>query len=295
MATFESPYSHNRPEGVQASACNDGSDEDGQRMNKGALHEALDRIGWPRTANALALALVTALCGCASLSSGNESQSDDPLEPLNRTVFDLNTELDTAIIRPVAEAYRSIVPEFARDRIRSFIDNLAEPRIFANDVLQGRFNAAGYTFARFTLNTFAGIGGLFDVATKQGMPKQTGDFGETLYMWGVDSGPYVVLLLFGPSNVRDAFGLGVDLYTTPPSLIVTGHAGTVTNIVVGTVDGMDLRARNIETLDEIKASALDYYTHMKSIVRQHRDAQLRDARGVKEEPQELTDPGAPKE
>lgn len=237
--------------------------------------------------------LLSALAGCASLSSGGERQSDDPLESLNRTVFDINNELDTTIIRPVAEAYRSIVPEFARDRIRSFIDNLAEPRIFANDVLQGRFNAAGYTFARFSLNTLAGIGGLFDVATKHGMPKQTGDFGQTLYMWGVDSGPYVVLLFFGPSNTRDAFGLGVDLYTTPPALIITGHAGTVAGLTVGTLDGIDLRSRTIETLDEIKASALDYYTHIKSIVRQHREAQLREARGINEGPQELTDPGAP--
>ena len=208
-------------------------------------------------------------------------------------MFDVNEKLDSAIIRPIADAYRNTVPEFVRDRIRSAIDNLAEPRIFVNDVLQGRFNAAGFTFARFVMNSIAGIGGMFDIATKQGLPRQTGDFGETLYVWGVEDGPYVVLLFFGPSNIRDAFGLGVDLFTTPPALVVSGHAGTVTNFVVGTVDGVDLRARNIETLDEIKASALDPYVHLKSVTRQHRNAQLRAAKGLAEEPQELTDPEAP--
>ncbi|HEY3180559.1 MAG TPA: VacJ family lipoprotein [Casimicrobiaceae bacterium] len=237
--------------------------------------------------------LCLALASCASLSTRGSPESDDPLEPLNRAVFDANLALDDALIKPVAEAYRAVVPAFGRDRIRSMIDNLAEPRILANDLLQGRAEAARITFGRFLLNTFAGIGGMFDAATPQGFPRQSGDFGQTLYMWGVSDGPYVVLLFFGPSNFRDAIGLGVDLFTTPPALVVTGHAGTVTGVVVGTVDGVDLRARNIETLDEIKASALDLYTHLKSITRQRREAQLREARGAKEEPVELIDPGGP--
>ena len=240
-----------------------------------------------------ALALCCALSGCASLPAGEQRETDDPLEPLNRAVFDTNTALDDALIRPIAEAYRKIVPPFARDRVRSVIDNLAEPRIFVNDLLQRRPNAAGITFARFLMNTTAGLGGMFDLAAGQGLAKQSGDFGQTLYTWGVTDGPYVVLLFFGPSNFRAALGLGVDLFTTPPALVVTGHAGAVTGFAVGTVDGIDLRSRNIETLDEIKASALDYYAHLKSITRQQRESQLREASGVKEEPQELLDPGAP--
>ena len=241
---------------------------------------------------------VTALClaalaGCASVSTRESSESDDPLEPLNRTVLDVNLALDDALIKPVAEAYRALLPTFVRDRIRSMIDNLAEPRILVNDLLQGRADAARITLGRFVLNTFAGIGGMFDAATPQGFPRQSGDFGQTLYTWGVSDGPYVVLLFFGPSNFRDTFGLGVDLFTTPPALVVTGHAGVVTGVVVGTVDGVDLRARNIETLDEIKASALDLYTHLKSIAQQRREAELREARGTKEEPAELIDPGGP--
>src|SRR5213593_2524315 len=232
-----------------------------------------------------ALALCCVLSACASLHGGERGESDDPLEPLNRAVFDANTAL--------AEAYRTIVPPFVRDRIRSAIDNLAEPRIFVNDLLQRRPDAAGITFARFFLNTTAGLGGMFDLAAGQGLAKQSGDFGQTLYTWGITDGPYVVLLFFGPSNFRDALGLGVDLATTPPAFVVTGHAGTVTSLAVGTVDGIDLRARNIETLDEIKASALDFYAHLKSITRQRRESQLREASRVNQEPQELIDPGTP--
>jgi phospholipid-binding lipoprotein MlaA len=250
------------------------------------------RISWTR-GSLVAWAFYWALSGCASLPAGEQIEPDDPLEPLNRAVFDTNIALDDAFIRPLAEAYRTIVPPFVRDRIRSALDNLAEPRIFANDLLQWRGDAAGTTFARFAINTVAGLGGMFDVATAQGYARQSGDFGQTLYTWGVADGPYLVLLFFGPSNVRDALGLGVDLVTTPPALVVTGHTGTVINFAVGTVDAMDLRARNIETLDEIKASALDYYAHLKSITRQHRAAQLREASGGKEEPQELNDPGMP--
>jgi phospholipid-binding lipoprotein MlaA len=237
----------------------------------------------------VALTLSAVLGGCATTLS-QRATADDPLEPLNRVVFDFNANLDKAFIKPIAEGYRRVVPQSMRDRIRAAIDNLAEPRIFANDLLQGRADAAGITFKRFFINTTVGLAGLFDVATEKGLPKQSGDFGQTLYAWGVDHGPYLVLLFFGPSNVRDAFGLGVDLFTTPPGVFVPGHAGVVTGFVVGTVDGIDLRSRNIETLDEIIASSLDYYAHLKSIAQQRREAELREGRGAPPQPQELIDP-----
>ncbi|HXX82477.1 MAG TPA: VacJ family lipoprotein [Casimicrobiaceae bacterium] len=246
----------------------------------------LASLRWPA-----ALAACVALSGCATLAA-DRAPPDDPLEPLNRAVFDVNSALDKALIKPAAEAYRQIVPQFARDRIRSAIDNLTEPRIFANDLLQGRADAAGITLGRFVINTTAGLAGMFDPATQQGLPKQSGDFGQTLYAWGLSDGPYLVLLFFGPSNLRDAVGLGVDLFTTPPGVFVPGHAGVVTGLVVGTVDGMDLRSRNIENLDEIIASAVDYYARLKSIAQQRRQVQLREARGLAPgEPQELIDPG----
>jgi phospholipid-binding lipoprotein MlaA len=133
---------------------------------------------------------------------------------------------------------------------------------------------------------------MFDVASGQGLKRQTGDFGQTLYAWGVGDGPYLVLIFFGPSDVRDAIGLGVDMYTTPPSHVVHGDDATAIGFGVGLLDGVDLRSRNIGVLEELKASSLDYYTHFRSIWRQHRAAALREARGQPETPPELTDPGA---
>jgi phospholipid-binding lipoprotein MlaA len=242
-----------------------------------------------------ATALCAALAGCATMSATRDGENNDPLEPVNRIVFNANDAVDSAVIRPTAEAYRAVVPQFIRDRIKAFVDNLQEPRIFANNLLQLRINDAGFTFARFYVNSTLGLAGLFDVASEHGLPKQTGDFGETLYVWGVDSGPYLVLPLFGPSNPRDLFGLGVDLYTTPPAHLLPGNTGIWFNVGVDAVSAFDLRSRNIESLDQIKANALDYYAQFRSIVRQHRDAQLRAAKGLTEPPQDLVDPGAPAE
>ena len=240
-----------------------------------------------------ALFVCAALAGCATTSGPRDSENNDPLEPVNRAVFNANDAIDTAILRPIAEGYRAVVPQFVRDRIRAFIDNLQEPRIFVNNMLQLRINDAGYTFARFYVNSTLGLGGLFDIASEHGLARQTGDFGQTLAVWGVDGGPYLVLPLFGPSNFRDAFGLAVDLYTTPPAHLIAGTTGTWITVGTYVVSGIDLRSRNIETLDQIKANALDYYAQFRSIARQYRDGQLRAARGLAEQPDDLVDPGAP--
>ena len=238
-----------------------------------------------------AAALCAALTGCAT-TGGQRNAANDPLEPLNRQVFAFNDAFDTAVVAPVAKAYAAVVPQFFRDRFRAFVDNLAEPRIFVNDVLQGRFNTAGMTFTRFVANTILGVGGLFDYASSHGFPRQSGDFGQTLYAWGVDDGPYLVLLFLGSSNVRDTIGLGVDFATTPPALVVHGRNAAIASLAIGIVDGIDVFSRNADALDALKASSLDYYTHFRSVFRQHRAAALREARGLSQAPQELTDPGA---
>lgn len=247
----------------------------------------------PVLRRSVALVACTALVGCSSMSGTRDRENNDPLEPMNRVVFVANDTIDASIIRPIAEGYRAVVPRFVRDAIRAFIDNLQEPRIFVNNLLQFRIADAAITFARFSFNSTFGLAGMVDVASGNGWPRQTGDFGETLYIWGVDSGPYLVLPLFGPSNVRDAFGLTVDLYTTPPAHLFAGSEGIWINVGVYTVSGFDLRSRNIETLDHIKANSLDYYAQFRSIAQQYREGQLRAARGLAEEPQELVDPGAP--
>jgi phospholipid-binding lipoprotein MlaA len=242
--------------------------------------------------HATALALCVALASCATLPSTGAWDDGDPLEPVNRAVFDFNMKVDALVIDPVARAYRDVFPAFVRDRLRGFLDNLAEPRIFVNDLLQGRGDAAGKTFARFFINTTAGLVGFFDQATPAGYIRQSGDFGQTLYAWGVVDGPYLVLPFFGPSNARDAFGLGVDLYTTPPTPLLGGSNARGVEWGLTIVDGIDQRARNIEVIDEMKKGALDVYTHFRSLWRQYRRARLREARGQAEEPEELLDPEA---
>ena len=241
----------------------------------------------------IGLLLCGALAGCATTSDTRDRENNDPLEPMNRAVFDANDAIDTAILKPIAEGYRTVVPAFFRDRIRAFVDNLQEPRIFVNNMLQLRINDAGFTFARFYVNSTLGLAGLFDIASAHDLPRQTGDFGQTLAVWGVDSGPYLVLPLLGPSNFRDAFGSAVDFYTTPPAHLVPGATGWWITAGTYTVSGIDLRARNIETLDQIKEHAIDYYAQFRSIARQYREGQIRAARGLAEQPDDLVDPGMP--
>jgi len=197
----------------------------------------------------VAFAAWIALAGCATVGSAPTSGGDDPLEPVNRFVFDVNTKLDHAVIEPLARTYRDVIPAFVRDRIRSFVDNLAEPRIFINDMLQGRGDAAATTFGRFFLNMTAGALGFFDAATDAGLRRQSGDFGQTLYAWGIDDGPFLMLLFFGPSNVRDAVGLGVDLVTPSPTASTpifkraASGAGSRRTISKGAVNSMSRSTR----------------------------------------------------
>jgi phospholipid-binding lipoprotein MlaA len=243
-----------------------------------------------------ALVAGVGLGGCATVPAGGVAAGgdDDPFESFNRGVFAVNQRVDRAVIKPVAQAYRATLPEVVRDRIRSFIDNLKEPLVFANDMLQGRGEAAGITGRRFLINSTWGIGGLFDKAGTLGMPRQSGDFGQTLYAWGIADGPYLMLPLFGPSNVRDAIGMGVDAYASP-----IGHVGSESTrrkvtATVGIVGGIDERARNIETLEGIEASSIDFYAYLRSLWRQNRQATLREAKDAAPADDDLSDPGATK-
>ena len=244
----------------------------------------------PPRASLIALLIVLTLDGCATVSGGRDDAQNDPLEPLNRRVFAFDLALDRAVIKPVAEAYRSALPEFVRDRVRAVIDNLHEPLVLANDVLQGRGGAAVISGRRFLINSTLGLGGLFDRATEFGLARQSGDFGQTLYAWGLPDGAYLVLPFFGPSNFRDAVGLGVDMYTSPVSHVGSPRTRREVGLAVGATDGIDLRSRNIETLAELEASSLDFYAYLRSVSRQYRRATLQEARGGMPE-EELTDPG----
>jgi phospholipid-binding lipoprotein MlaA len=202
-------------------------------------------------------------------------KTNDPLEPLNRDILDFNLWVDRNALKPIAQGYVAVIPEAGRNGIRHFLDNLGEPIVFANNLLQGEFKRAHDTFARFLTNTTFGLGGILDVATKAGLEKQTGDFGQTLYSWGVGDGPYLVLPILGPSNPRDAVGLGVDAYADPWDRLAANFHYWYLGLVRGAVDGIDMRARNLDTLDELQKNAIDFYAELRTVFRQNRASVLR--------------------
>ena len=160
----------------------------------------------------VAAALAMGLGACASTQTTETGMVHDPYEGFNRQMFAFNNEVDKYALGPAADVYETVTPEFARDRVGDFLHNLKSPVIFINDVLQGEGDRAGDTFARFLVNSTIGVAGLWDVAGYNGIERHSEDFGQTLATWGVeDGGPYVMLPLLGPSNVRDAAGR--DFYT----------------------------------------------------------------------------------
>lgn len=261
------------------------------------MTKMMDRPMATRLAASLfALALVT---GCATPPPADDpeavaewEQTNDPLEPMNRAVFDFNDAIDKALIKPVAQAYRAAVPAFGRERVRDLLNNLRSPIVLANDVLQGNPDRAMQTFMRFAFNTGFGIGGLFDVATPGGIPYHDEDFGQTFAVWGVGEGPYLVLPILGPSNPRDTTGLAVEYLTDPFDLWMdnTGR-DTVTWVRTG-VEGLDKRESLLDTLDEVEKSTVDYYAAMRSLYRQRREADVKN--GASDKPSSnLHQPAAP--
>ena len=229
----------------------------------------------------LSLALVA---GCATPPPADDkeavaewNQNNDPLEPMNRTVFDFNLAVDKALLKPVAQGYRAVVPQFGRDRVRDLLRNLRAPVVFVNDVLQGEPDRAMQTLMRFAFNTGFGIGGLIDVAEPGGIAYHDEDFGQTFAVWGLGEGPYLVLPILGPSNPRDGAGLATEWLTDPLNL----YMGNVDHDwVVWTragVGALEKRERLLDTLDEIERSSLDYYSALRSTYRQNRNAEIKNS------------------
>jgi phospholipid-binding lipoprotein MlaA len=231
------------------------------------------RLNQWRQLSALVL-LSGVLAACADAESRREN---DPLEPMNRTVFDANDAVDKAVALPIAKAYVEVVPEFARTGVHNFLENLDLPVTFANDVLQGELDRAAHTFARLTINTTIGIGGLIDVASDADLQEHTEDFGETLAVYGVDEGPYLVLPLFGPSNPRDTAGMVVDVFLDPLTYAKYHNKWLWANLRIAG-EFLDARSRNIDALDTIERGSIDYYAAMRSLYRQHRENEIRNGR-----------------
>lgn len=221
----------------------------------------------------IVLGLVAAGCAGPASTSAITNDPGDPWESWNRQVFDLNQSFDHTVFKPTAEAYVAVVPEPARDGLHNFLTNLDSPVVFANDLLQGEFLLAGETFGRFGLNSTLGLAGLVDLATPAGIPYHSSDFGQTLGVWGVGSGPYLVLPLLGPNNPRDLTGVIADTFMDPLTYLgIRGYTYWAIGREGATV--IDTRSRNIDTLDELERSSVDLYATERSLYIQYRDAHI---------------------
>lgn len=222
----------------------------------------------------LAVATATvALAGCATAPPPDDPEAlaeyesiNDPLEPTNRAIFEFNQALDRALLKPAAQGYRAMIPEWGRDRVDDFLDNLNAPVVFLNDVLQGEFTRAGETLGRFVFNSSFGVLGIMDVAEHAGLPGHEEDFGQTLAVWGIPEGPYLMLPLFGPSSPRDGVGKGVDMLADPWGW----YFPTWANVSRAVVGGIGTREEYLDILDEVERSSLDYYASIRSMYRQNR-------------------------
>lgn len=201
----------------------------------------------------------------------------DPFESFNRKMFSFNRFFENYLIRPLATAYNWL-PELLRDMVHNLVVNLGGPATFANDLLQGEGRRAGQTFSRLLVNSTVGIGGLFDVAGLAGMPGHEEDFGQTLAVWGVPTGPYLVIPLFGPSNPRDGISLLADSYMDPFNVWMIETNRTEYGLLRLSVDRTDEYSRLMDDLDGLKETTIDYYAAIRSLQTQKRAVDIRNGR-----------------
>lgn len=226
------------------------------------MHRLSNR--WIQRAAAGVLLLV-ALTGCASTSQ--PANPRDPWEGYNRGMFEVNEVLDKAIIKPVAVGYDFILPDPIRMLVTNLFSNIGDVMIGVNDLLQGRGEQAFNDLGRFVINTTLGFGGLFDVAGNAGWYKNDNDFGVTFGRWGVPAGPYFVLPILGPSDVRDTFGWAADIAASPLDLIIKDP--TAYYIAWG-VRFLNTRANLLPAEKIIEEAATDKYSYLRDAFMQNR-------------------------
>jgi phospholipid-binding lipoprotein MlaA len=227
--------------------------------------------------NTARVTLLAAACltvfGCASLPPNSKRDPRDPWERMNRTTFKVNTALDHAVARPVARGYQKVVPGPVRTSVSNFMDNLFYPVTMANDLLQGKLKGFGQDTGRFLLNTTVGIGGLFDPATKVGLDKHEEDLGQTFGVWGIKPGPYIMIPILGPSDVRDGIGRVGDGFMSPLSYVNNNY---IRYGVYG-LDVIDIRYRLLPQ-DHLLDESYDPYSFLKNAYLQRRQYQVTDGK-----------------
>lgn len=211
------------------------------------------------------LAMVAALSGCATSNNPN-----DPLEGFNRAMFSFNDTVDKVALKPAAQAYQFVLPEFVQTGIGNFFGNIGDLWSAVNQILQGRVETGVTSFMRVAVNTTFGLGGVLDVSTEARLTKQKSDFGQTLGKWGVGSGPYVVLPLLGPSTIRDTAALPADFYGDLWSYkkpVRWRNVGSVVRVI-------DKRAQLLDASNLLEDAALDKYDFVRDTYLQSRQSQI---------------------
>ena len=243
---------------------------------------------------AATLGLSVLAAGCATKPDPSDTaavqayeEANDPLEPMNRYFFEVNSFLDEVLLKPFAGWYHVALPDPAEDGVRNFLRNLKSPVILANDLFQGEFSRAGTTVARFFINSTVGIGGFIDVASMMDMNYHEEDFGQTLAVYGAGEGPYLHLPIIGSGNPRDYSGRIVDYALDP--LTWVGYAYNVSEINTArtALETLDTRARNLEAIDELKKGSVDFYATVRSLYRQHRNDLIRNGESEQQASQEI--------
>lgn len=229
-----------------------------------------------------------ALAACATTGEDQTTSTVyDPLEDWNRGVFAFNEEVDKAVLGPVADGYRAVTNEPVRAGVTNFLTNLNQPVVFANTVLQGKPIAAVDTAARFILNTTVGIGGIFDPADTLEIPEHREDFGQTLGVWGVSNGPFLMLPFAGPSNLRDLTGLGADAAMNPLNY-AEFDGDTEFRVATGVIGAISVRERLDEQIEVLRDQPEPYIALRRNYTQQ-REAAIRDGREQEDPFKDLPD------
>lgn len=204
---------------------------------------------------------------------------NDPLEPTNRTMFAVHEAVDQAVLQPVAEAYRALLPEPIRNGVRNMLGNLRTPVILTGDMLQGNLDRARKTLGRFMVNSTIGLGGVVDVSRDLGVHGHSEDTGQTLAVWGAGEGFYLFVPLLGPSNPRDLLGFGTDIVINPTTWIGQGQLLDAWNYTRLGLTVVDTREALLDPINAVRASSLDPYATLRSAYRQRRAFEIQNRDG----------------
>ncbi len=236
-----------------------------------------------------AVCLTLALNACSSAEGAKKAETpaaettasadaavNDPFEKTNRVIFSVNEGIDKAVLEPVARGYRYVAPKPVRQGLRNFLRNLKSPVVMGNQLLQGDLDGFGNASGRLIVNTLLGVGGLFDVADMGGIPYEPEDFGQTLAVWGVGNGPYIIIPIVGPSTVRDGTGLLVDSFADPVSIYLYNINEEQWQYARIAASVIDQREELLDVIDDLRRNSFDYYAAIRSTYYQRREALIND-------------------